>query len=190
MLRDSDIRAALHEWLWDAHARDTNTVILHELKIPRPSARVDIAVVNGEICGFEIKSDVDGLARLPRQVKAFSTVFDRVCVVTTRKHVASARKIIPEWWGIISPIGDEQFERVLPSLCNPNRNIVAALHMLSRSELCGILDAHNILRGLKSKPRNRLIDAIVGMLPSEQVLFATRHALKSRSASYSSSSSM
>lgn len=83
LLRDLHIRKPLHHWLLAAHADCPDTEILHELKIPRPSARIDIAVVNGEICGFEIKSDVDSLARITRQERAFSAVFDRVSIVIT-----------------------------------------------------------------------------------------------------------
>jgi hypothetical protein len=97
MLRDADIRGHLETWIRSLHS-ETPTVILHELKIPRPSARVDIAVVNGELSAFEIKSDVDSLFRLPRQVLSFDSVFDRVSLVTTEKHLQRARAVIPRWW--------------------------------------------------------------------------------------------
>ena len=179
-LRDVDIRHPLHAWLLEAHAPLDDTVIIHELQIPRPSARVDLAVVNGEICGFEIKSDVDGLSRLPRQVRAFNAVFDRVTIVTTRKHVASAAMLVPHWWGILISDASEGFQYEQQSLDNPGRDVQALLHIFSRAELCDILTAHNLSRGLKSKPKAALVGAIADLLTTDQLLFAARHTLKRR----------
>src|SRR5271156_2900941 len=67
--RDSQIRKPLHYWLVRKFSGHSDTEILHELKMPRPSGRVDMAVINGRLCGFEIKSDFDSLSRLPRQVR-------------------------------------------------------------------------------------------------------------------------
>jgi hypothetical protein len=166
----------------DAHAYDRTTAILHELKMPRPSARVDIAVVNGELCGFEIKSDVDALTRLPRQVRAFSAVFDRVSIVTTARHVDNAKRIVPEWWGILAPTGTEKFVQIQQSRENPNRDVVAALHMLTRSELCELLEAYQLLSGRRSKPRKTLMKVLESSLSTEEMSFAIRYALKQRSA--------
>jgi len=41
------------------------------------SSRVDALLVADRISGFEIKSDLDSLARLPRQVLAYSAVVER-----------------------------------------------------------------------------------------------------------------
>src|ERR1700733_1041930 len=95
--RDPELRKPLHKWLERKFLAHDDTEILHELRMPRPSGRVDIAVVNGRLAGFEIKSDFDSLSRLPRQVRAFSAVFDEMCVVTTPRHSADAKKIIPSW---------------------------------------------------------------------------------------------
>ena len=189
LLRDADIRTPLHDWLWQAHLPCDDTVIIHELSIPRPSARVDIAVVNGQICGFEIKSDVDGLSRLPRQVKSFNAIFDSVSVVTTRRHIESAKKIVPNWWGILAPLANGEFEYVRQSLGNPMRDAVAVLHMLTRYELCDVLAAHKLLRGFKSKTRPILIRAISDFLTVDEQLFAARYALKQRSRGQSPSPS-
>jgi hypothetical protein len=66
--RDRDIRPALVSRLQAVHAEDPRTHIIDELPICQMRARADLAVVNGEITGFEIKSDVDRLTRLATQV--------------------------------------------------------------------------------------------------------------------------
>src|SRR4051812_32552800 len=63
-------------------------------------ARVDVAVVNGELAGFEIKSDVDRLTRLTTQVGFYGRVFDRACVVAGPRHVDLLRRRLPSWWGL------------------------------------------------------------------------------------------
>lgn len=59
LLRDGCIRAPLINWLRALHPEDGSTELLQEFKMPRPSARIDLALVNGELAGFEIKSDAD-----------------------------------------------------------------------------------------------------------------------------------
>jgi hypothetical protein len=191
LLRDPHIREPLHHWLLASHADSPDTEILHELKIPRPSARIDIAVVNGELCGFEIKSDVDSLVRLPRQQRAFSTVFERVSVVTTTRHLKSVKIAVPDWWGLIvvqSPHGTPSFISERQAARNPNRNTECLLHMLSRREIIEMLQVAELLKGLRSKRRSILIDALLKEVPQSEIdsqaktLFkarAVRHRLRS-----------
>jgi hypothetical protein len=42
---------------------------------------VDVAVINGEIHGYELKSERDTLERLPRQVEVYSAVLGRATLV-------------------------------------------------------------------------------------------------------------
>jgi hypothetical protein len=80
-MNDRRVRTAILRRLSARFSKDPNTLILEEFGIGNGSARVDIAVVNGRIHGFELKSDNDTLDRLPHQVSAFSSVFDRVTLV-------------------------------------------------------------------------------------------------------------
>lgn len=101
LTKDSDIRAPLICWLKEQHKDDLDTAYIHELKMPRPAARVDLAVVNGELVGYEIKSDRDRLDRLDSQIPAYNNVFEKMNLVTTKKHLTNARSKIPNSWGII-----------------------------------------------------------------------------------------
>src|SRR5436305_708698 len=68
------------------------------------------------IHGYEIKSDKDTLIRLPRQVDAYNAVFERATLVSTRRHLSSAREIIPNWWGIVEVNGTHLFGLRLQSI--------------------------------------------------------------------------
>jgi hypothetical protein len=159
--------------------------------MPRPSARIDIAVINGEICGYEIKSDVDQLSRLSRQIPAFSAVFDKVSVVITSRHLQDARRHVPAWWGIIvaSPAPntvDFRIERKAKS--NRASNLSSLLWMLTRKELLDIVAAEH-RRGMSKLRQHNLIEAILSALPPVEIRARARSALKKRPphASYSSS---
>lgn len=189
---DSDIRQPLHRWLTIAHAECADTEILHEMKMPRPSARIDLAVINGELAGFEIKSDLDTLTRLRRQAPAFNAVFDRVYLVTTDRHAAAAKSAVPDWWSILLPApetsgGVNQFEVAQRGGTNPAVDLEAVVHVLLRKEMLDILDGHNLTRGRRAQSREILISAILTELSQAEIKQAVREALKWR-VRYSSSS--
>jgi hypothetical protein len=141
-MRDEDIRQKLHAWLTGLHRTAGDTGIIHELNLLRPSARADLAVINGEFAGFEIKSDADSLRRLPRQISAFNGVFDRISLVTTDHHLIDARKVVPPWWGIIYlRRGEIDFYRRPDE--NPQVRADSLLWLLRKSELIELLCAAN-----------------------------------------------
>jgi len=83
------------------HEGEPDTLIRHEVGLCASERRVDMAVVNGEFIGYEIKSDEDTLVRLSGQAEAYSRVLDRAVLVTTRRHIDAALRELPEWWGVI-----------------------------------------------------------------------------------------
>ena len=77
---DRDIRKALLESLRSEHAEDPSTLILQELAVCDGSARVDVAVLNGSLAGFEIKSERDSLNRLESQIENYARCFDSLTI--------------------------------------------------------------------------------------------------------------
>ncbi|QOS97686.1 hypothetical protein JNUCC42_14055 [Brevibacterium sp. JNUCC-42] len=55
-LRDKDVREALLEKLSVIHQNEEDTRIINELAVCGGLSRVDVAVVNGVLHGYEIKS--------------------------------------------------------------------------------------------------------------------------------------
>ena len=80
-IADPDIRAVLKSRLQAKHALEPDTVVVEELGLCQGQVRVDMAVVNGVLHGYEIKSDCDTLRRLPNQVVAYGKVLDRATLV-------------------------------------------------------------------------------------------------------------
>jgi hypothetical protein len=73
-------------------------LIFEEFRCVR--SRIDVAVVNGALHGYEIKSDSDNLFRLPTQIEDYSAVFDFVTLVCGKSLLSTAQEIAPRWWGI------------------------------------------------------------------------------------------
>ncbi|QYU58845.1 sce7726 family protein [Weissella confusa] len=63
--------------------------------------RADIVSINGHLTGYEIKSDVDSLDRLPNQIVGYSRLFDYNYLVVGEKLYDEAVKLLPNFWGVI-----------------------------------------------------------------------------------------
>src|ERR1700758_3438041 len=100
-MRDPEIRQQLRYHLEEKFGDDPTALILDELGLCCGRVRADMAVVNGELKGFEIKSDQDTLLRLRSQSSLYCRVFDTVSIVVASKHLKKALKIAPDWWGIL-----------------------------------------------------------------------------------------
>lgn len=178
MLKDADIRTPLHRWLTHANSHDAR--ILHELKMPRPSARIDIAVVNGHLCGFEIKSDRDTLRRLPQQIRGFNSVFEKIFIVTTEKHRASVLDAVPSWWGIVVCQDFNGFK--VHRRAKINRNIIPSslVYLLTNDEIIKFLnevDPHGVSGKLC---KAELVDLAQKRLGIRALARYVREALKNR----------
>ncbi|GGN64104.1 sce7726 family protein [Oceanobacillus indicireducens] len=100
LLNDKGVRKLLDKELQSQYRDDPNTRIINELGINNGKSRVDVAVVNGIIHGYEIKSDYDTLDRLPRQISYYNKLFQRMTIVSSRKYYQQILEMVPKWWGI------------------------------------------------------------------------------------------
>src|ERR1700712_292570 len=107
-MRDFDVRSAVRQRLQALHADDPNTRIVEEMGVWSGSVRIDLAVINGELAGYELKSDRDTLERLPLQSRLYSRVFDRVTLVASGRHLDKATIRIPDWWGVVEAIEQDK----------------------------------------------------------------------------------
>ena len=182
-MRDRDVRQALHKTELARHRADPGTLVIDELGLSWGEIRVDVAVVNGSIHGYEIKSDSDTLDRLPAQAEMYGRVLDRVTLVAGR-HLEHAKHLVPEWWGLCEAIevapGDVALRRVRPARKNPKLDLEAVAMLLWREEALAILEELKIAAGLRSKPRRDLYRALVENLTPSRLRSRVRQALKTR----------
>jgi hypothetical protein len=183
-LRDLDIRRELLRRLRQEHASDlASTLIVDELGICEGERRVDVAVVNGMLAGFEIKSERDTLTRLRQQRDAYGLVFDEVTLVVSPRHVKAARAVVPRWWGILVASGRRD-EVVLRQQRQARRNHTtsdyAVAQLLWRDEALVLLEKHSLADGLRSKPRRLLWEALAASLEPGVLRTEVRDQLRAR----------
>lgn len=183
--RDIDIRASLHSILREEHKNEPDTLIINELGLCQGDARIDVAVVNGAINGYEIKSESDTLGRLPRQTDAYNRVFDTVTILTASRFIEGIEDIIPEWWGIVKAEMDcDGIVHFFPYRTphqNPNIDPIALVQLLWREEALSILKERGLQKGLLSKPRHVLWNALAEKLELSDLQDEVRRRLKARS---------
>lgn len=182
-MRDLDVRQAVRRKLDLLHADDEDTRVIEEMGIWSATARIDIAVVNGELCGFELKSAKDNLKRLPHQEQLYSQVFDRVTLVTAENHLVESLTIIPEWWGLsvaVMTSGLVRLSAERDAQENPQLRPPTLARLLWRDEALTILERHGLDRGYRSKPAAILHDRLAAELRLNDLRTEVRSALKAR----------
>jgi hypothetical protein len=183
--RDIDIRTSLHFLLQKEHKHDPSTLILDELGLCQGDARIDVAVVNGAINGYEIKSESDTLERLPRQCAAYNKVFDTITILTASRFLDDIAEIIPEWWGIkqaeMNSDGVVMFLDIRAASKNMEIDPHALAQLLWKDEALDILKERGLQKGYLSKPRPVLWNVLVQNLDLQDIQDEVRKKLKARS---------
>ncbi len=183
ILSDSQVRPALRSHLLSAHVREADTVIIEELGVCRGQVRIDLAVVNGLLHGYEIKSDRDSLRRLSGQTDYYGRVLDRATLVVGDRHLTAALDIVPAWWGVlcIRPTLDGiQFKVLRRGRKNPRREARSLVELLWLDDAVALLDGRDVARGVRSKPRQFVWDKVCEHFNLEEISAAVRDHLKAR----------
>jgi hypothetical protein len=185
LTNDKIIRSELRKDLDRMCKKHVDTKIIEELGISHGLARIDIAVVNGIIHGYELKSDMDNLKRLPQQIIAYNAVLDKVTLVVGEAHLYQAIRIIPEWWGItvtspLSPNQNLNLIKIRKPEQNPNQNSQAIAMLLWREEALNILEKMGKAKGLKSKNRKQIYEKLVELLTQKELKNIVRKQLHFR----------
>jgi hypothetical protein len=183
-MRDLDVRKALHSRVLRDHHDDPNTLVLDELGLRHGRCKVDIAVVNGSLHGFELKSDMDTLKRLPFQVETYGKVLDKATLVVGEKHASKAISSLPRWWGVKVAIqgsrGAVRFENYRTAKTNKRIDPIALAELLWCAEVIDILSAHGITGAMLRKPRAFQYAMLVDILGLDELRDAVRASLKAR----------
>jgi hypothetical protein len=180
---DRDIRTALYATELARFSADPHSLVVDELGVCQGEFRIDVAVVNGALHGWEIKSDRDTLARLPAQAQAYSRVFDTVTLVVGETHLEDALALVPAWWGVLvaSRHGEDAvLDAVRAGARNPAPDPLALAQLLWRDELVGVLADLQAPRKLLRQPKWDLWPALAARLEVDDLAARVRAALKAR----------
>ena len=185
----ASIRSALRLWLINDVTGHRDALLIDELALCRGSVRADLAVVNGLLHGYEIKSDRDSLRRLAGQADVYSQVFERMTLVVGDRYAHSAAAVVPDWWGLVrvsrSRDGVLEFDELRAAEQNPGLNPRALVELLWSAQALALLESRKAARGVKGKPRRVLWDRICREFGIEEIAEAVRDGLKAREASQS-----
>ncbi len=183
-MRDSDIRLSLRQHLATKFGNDPATLIVDEFSLCCGRVRADIAVINGEMKGFEIKSDADSLRRLTTQLTLYGKVFDTATIVVGPRHLDKVTELVPRWWGIVLATEDSsptiKLECIRVEGRNPQVDPQALAQLLWRDEVLSHLRVRNLHKGLLRKPRKFIWEQLVKSFTAVELQGIVRSQLKSR----------
>jgi hypothetical protein len=177
---DADVRGLLLEYLHSIRG-DSSTMVLEELGLLQGDVRIDVATVNGELSGFEIKSPSDTLARFRKQCRVYSKVVDRAWLVAPEKTLAKADA--PEWWGQIAVFDADDrlaLRVVRPAQLNPKPDPMSIAKLLWRDEALEVLRGAGCARGVMTKNRRAVWRRLIESVAVDDLRASVRAALMRR----------
>jgi len=104
----------------------------YELRVN--SSRIDFLTINGYTKSYEIKSNLDNLRKLTKQMSDYMKVFEYNYVVIDEKHLSSALSIAPENYGVWV-YKDKKKEVVRDAQLNTQLDPALQLNLFTKKEL-------------------------------------------------------
>lgn len=177
-MKDRDIRQILGRFELKKYLEDPESKVVEELRLAVARAQIDIAVINGHLHGYEIKSASDTLTRWPDQLEAYTKIFDYLTVVTEEKHAKKLLKTIPDWVGLVV-CDSSGTKRVKKDRVNKNKQGFYLAKLLWREEIIDLLKFYRL--PYRSKDRNWILCEILAEnLSIREISTQVREKLKLR----------
>src|SRR5262245_44612112 len=134
---DANIRSVLHSKRLRHQQLRPGTLVIDELGLAHARCRVDVAVINECIHGYEIKSAQDSLDRLSGQIEVYRQALQKVTIVAAQRHLPKVMASVPDWCGVIEVVlgarGGIQLQPIRSARMNPDIDPVMLAHLLWRS---------------------------------------------------------
>ncbi|WP_180003588.1 MULTISPECIES: sce7726 family protein [Acinetobacter] len=158
ILGPDDIRTALRSWVHNKFELKQNDILINELgfwnKDPEStvdcSFRADLALANGRLVGFEIKSQKDTLKRWTSQMTAYSNVFEEIWLCSHGKHLHRALEITDKHIGVLAVDDSGSITVVRYAAENTKLNFYDLSGLLWKDELLTFASLNNI-KEIKSR---------------------------------------
>lgn len=181
---DLEIRKALHaKYLRRANSRP-NTLIIDELGLVHAKSRIDIAVINGHIHGYEIKSEKDNLDRLDIQISTYTKSLQKITFVASKKHLEDIISVVPEWCGLILAErgirGGINFSVLRTATINPLVDPFMMAHLLWRDEVVDLLKQAGYSAKDLRQPRKQLYEILCRVMTPKELTASIRSFMVQR----------
>ena len=159
------IRNAIHSKLLQHCHRSRKIRVIDELGLNHGTARIDVAVVKGTLCGIEIKSAKDNLSRLPSQAKIYSLIFRQMTLVFAERFENDVVQMVPTWWKLITvsegPRGGVHLNKIRTGKLNKNIDSASIVKLLWRDEAIDLLRASGTTGSCLRESRFVLYDQLL-----------------------------
>jgi hypothetical protein len=176
--------ALVRKILLGRHSLQTASM-LNEFRVG--GCKADLAILNGTATVYEVKSERDSLARLQRQIAAYTTVFSRVYVITAETHVNAVMRSLPEEVGVLQLNGRHQISTLREAADRPERTSPTAIfNSIRTGEARLILQARGVsIPAVPNTQQSAVLRQLFGSLSAReahesmvQVLKKTRNLLR------------
>lgn len=178
------VRKAFHLEVLKLEHDKADTFVIDELGLRNGEIRADIAVVNGKMIGYEIKTERDTLNRLRNQILAYNEVFNRIYIVTAHNHLAKVLDAVPAWWGIyiigISDSSAFSFDLYRKAQLNKRLKCLGLAKLLWKDEVLEILNDKMKFNLKSSVSKEELYEILSGTCPSNRLSKLVINYLKTR----------
>lgn len=182
--KDADIRSALHAKRLRQVKSHPDTLVIDELGLAHARSRIDVAVINGCIHGYEIKSARDKLDRLASQIDIYRQALQKLTFVAAPKHVAGIMSNVPEWCGVIAaeqgPRGGVSFYVLRSPVANPELDPVIMAHLLWRDEVIELLSQAGYAPKHLRRPRRQLYEMLCEAMTLPEITASIRFSMVQR----------
>lgn len=154
------------------------TIVIDELGLAHAKSRIDVAVINGSIHGYEIKSAKDTLDRLAAQIDIYRQTLEKLTFVAASKHVSAVVEHSPQWCGVMAaeygPRGSMSFQVVRNAAVNPDVDPVMVAHLLWRDEVIDLLSSIGYPAKDLRRPRKQLYNILCEVMTLRQITVSIR----------------
>jgi len=144
----------LNTLLLGKHSVRTTTALS---QVPIGKAVADFILINGKAVVYEIKSDLDSLDRLERQIKAYYHAFDLVCVVAPESSFMKLNTMFSN-----SPVGIYVLTK---------RNTISAKQKKEPVADASALSHQSLFKLLRKQEYENIVHSYYGFLPEATPVF-------------------
>lgn len=123
----------IHKYkLFEHYTKKTNIIGAFEIKVN--NSRVDFLTINGHTTSFEIKSELDNLSKISKQMADYKLAFEYNYLVVDESHIEKVLEIIPDSFGLWS-FKDGKYKKEKRSILNDQIDPNVQLSLLTKKEL-------------------------------------------------------
>lgn len=118
--------------LFKQHINKQNLIAAFEINVN--NSRVDFLTINGHTTSFEIKSELDNLTKLSKQMADYMLAFEFNYLVIDERHIKKAKDLLPAGYGLWS-YRDGKYKKLIKAELNDKIDSEVQLKLLTKQEL-------------------------------------------------------